>query len=701
MLNSAATLEEGGPSVTQTANDNLAQRPKGGVMKFAYATGSRPLDGYTIKRGVGVGGFGDVYFAISDAGKEVALKRVQRSMDVEVRGVSQCLNLKHINLISLFDIKYDDEGQAWVVMEYVTGESLKDVIDRNPNGMPLSEVEDWFGQIASGVAYLHDHGIVHRDLKPGNIFVDEDIVKIGDYGLSKYISCSRRSGQTESVGTFHYMAPEIGKGVYGKEIDVYALGIMLYEMLSGSVPFEGESSQEIIMKHLTAEPNVDKVAERFRPVIRKALFKDPEQRYSSVTEMLRAFNSLNVATSSAPSLGTASTQSTARPQDKIPPIRIPVAAATETLYIMDESEGIQFGPLKEVVPVVAAGKSASAAQPVASRPEPIANAVRQGSSNAMSWWRDSELSMPLKLLVIFAIATVFVINSGWLVPLGIVLGCAYLIYFAIYSLVTVSGGAEAEHASRNASNGAPTSSLNRHHTALRKRKWRQIARDELRSKHGTVRLAELNGSFLVSAVAASLLGIVMLMVGEVSIFGSTASVYAWSLFAWLAIICAACSWAILTVGKQWEGHEGSSLQRRFVLLLVGLVMGALAFAASEFLDVRRAGFLSLDSSQGYENWPTMYSADGQPELPVFMIYFAALFFLPRWWQQADPIRRSRLSVFRTGGCVLFAWILHLVLPFPQPWGIMLAAALSVAVQLSSPHVARRDRERFQQQALQS
>ena len=108
-------------------------------MKFAYATGSRPLDGYTIKRGVGIGGFGDVYFAISDAGKEVALKRIQRSMVVEVRGVSQCLNLKHINLISLFDIKYDDEGQAWVVMEYVTGESLKDVIDRNPNGMPLSE----------------------------------------------------------------------------------------------------------------------------------------------------------------------------------------------------------------------------------------------------------------------------------------------------------------------------------------------------------------------------------------------------------------------------------------------------------------------------------------------------------------------------------------------------------------------------------
>ena len=688
MLNPAATLEEGGPSVTHAANDNHVQLPKGGVMKFAYATGSRPLDGYTIKRGVGVGGFGDVYFAISDAGKEVALKRIQRSMDVEVRGVSQCLNLKHINLISLFDIKYDDEGQAWVVMEYVTGESLKDVIDRNPNGMPISEVEDWFGQIASGVAYLHDHGIVHRDLKPGNVFVDEDIVKIGDYGLSKYISCSRRSGQTESVGTFHYMAPEIGKGVYGKEIDVYALGIMLYEMLSGSVPFEGESSQEIIMKHLTAEPNVDAVAERFRPVIRKTLFKDPEQRYGSVMDMLRAFNSLDVATSTAS-------------HGKIPPVRIPVAEATETLYIMDESEGIELGPLKEVVSVVAINEPKLGARPVVPRPEPIAKAVRQGSSNAMSWWRDSKLSMPLKLLLILGIAVVFVFNSGWLIPLGIVLGAAYLIYFGIYSLVAVSGGAPTREIPQQAANVEATATQGRRNATLRKRKWRQIAQDELRSKHGTERLTELNGSFLVSAIAASLLGFVMLQVGDIQILESTTSVYAWSLYAWLATTCAACSWAILTVGKKWEGHEGRPIQRRFSMLLVGLFMGGLAFAASEFLDIRRVGFLSVDSMRGHHLWSTMYGASGQPDLSVFMIHFAALFFLPRWWQQVDRLRRSRLSVFRTGGCVLFAWILHLILPFPQPWGIMLAAAVSVAVQLSSPHVATRDRERFQQQALAS
>ncbi len=187
--------------------------------------------------------------------------------------------------MALYDIKYDDEDQAWVVMEYVAGDSLQDVIERNPHGMPLDQVNFWFDGIAAGVAHLHDCGIVHRDLKPGNIFIDGRIVKIGDYGLSKFISCSRRSGQTQSVGTFHYMAPEIGQGKYGKEIDVYALGIMLYEMVTGRVPYDGESSQEIIMKHLTAQPDLANIPEPYRSVIARALAKDPAQRNNSVQEM--------------------------------------------------------------------------------------------------------------------------------------------------------------------------------------------------------------------------------------------------------------------------------------------------------------------------------------------------------------------------------------------------------------------------------
>ncbi len=269
-------------------------------MKFSYPSGAKPLQGFTIKRGIGVGGFGEVYFAISDAGKEVALKKIQRNLDVELRGVRQCLNLNHVNLISLWDIKTNDRGESWVVMEYVPGVSLRDVIEAFPKGMPETEIKKWFAATASGVAYLHKHGIVHRDLKPGNIFRDDDqhIVKIGDYGLSKFIACNRKSGQTEAVGTFHYMAPEIGKGVYGKEIDIYALGILLYEMLTGDVPFNGESSQEIIMKHLTANVPLEKIPPAFHRVTLKSLNKDPQYRYSSVQAMVKELPWRDLATNS-------------------------------------------------------------------------------------------------------------------------------------------------------------------------------------------------------------------------------------------------------------------------------------------------------------------------------------------------------------------------------------------------------------------
>ena len=108
---------------------------------------------------------------------------------------------------------------------------------------------------------------MHRDLKPGNVFNDLGIVKVGDYGLSKFISASHRGGHTESVGTFHYMAPEIGRGQYGREIDIYAIGIMLYELLTGQVPFDGESCHEIIVKHLTATPDLGGITEPYRSTI--------------------------------------------------------------------------------------------------------------------------------------------------------------------------------------------------------------------------------------------------------------------------------------------------------------------------------------------------------------------------------------------------------------------------------------------------
>ncbi len=261
-------------------------------MKFCYSSGQRPLDGFTLKRGIGRGGFGEVYFAVSDGGKEVALKLVRGDTQIELRGVAQCLNLKHPNLVNLYDLRTDNQGDHWVLMEYIAGEPLNVVLGRHPGGLPRELAREWFLGLARAVAYLHDHGIVHRDLKPGNVFLENGMVKVGDYGLSKSMSTSVRTAQTHSVGTVHYMAPEISTGNYGKQIDTYAAGVILYEMLTGRVPFDGESSGEILMKHLTAPPDLSKVSSEYVPILAKALAKNPSQRYASMAEMARAVEAL-------------------------------------------------------------------------------------------------------------------------------------------------------------------------------------------------------------------------------------------------------------------------------------------------------------------------------------------------------------------------------------------------------------------------
>lgn len=255
---------------------------------YQYQHGQRPLEGFTIQRGAGRGGFGEVYYALSDSGREVALKLVLTYEQIELRGISQCMNLKSPHLVTIFDVKYGTDGRPWVIMEYVAGPSLRQLLDEAPSGLGTQKAAFFLREIGKGLTYLHDCGIVHRDLKPGNIFYENGYVKIGDYGLSKAISTSRHSGQTVTVGTVHYMAPEIGAGNYDRGIDIYAMGALLYEMLTGQVPFFGASPAEVLMKHLSATADVSGIEEPFKTVILKAMAKDPTQRYQSVQEMVEA-----------------------------------------------------------------------------------------------------------------------------------------------------------------------------------------------------------------------------------------------------------------------------------------------------------------------------------------------------------------------------------------------------------------------------
>ncbi len=304
-------------------------------MKFTYSSGQRVLDGYTLKRGIGRGGFGEVYYAISDGGKEVALKLVRgHNLEIELRGMAQCLNLKHPNLMTLIDLRMDAQGDHWVVMEYISGEPLSVVLNRHPQGLAPELAQQWFIALAKAVGCLHDHGIVHRDLKPGNIFVENGAVKVGDYGLCKFISSSQRTAQTQSVGTVHYMAPEISTGNYHKQIDIYSAGIILYEMLTGRVPFDGESAGEILMKHLTSPPDLSVLPPEYVNIVGKALAKNPAHRYVSVMEMAKEVEAVGRgpeakrtanSTSGSPRFADRGFGAPASPQT--PPAAVPVLTA--------------------------------------------------------------------------------------------------------------------------------------------------------------------------------------------------------------------------------------------------------------------------------------------------------------------------------------------------------------------------------------
>jgi len=648
------------------------------AMKFTYPSGARPLEGYTIKRGIGRGGFGEVYFAVSDAGKEVALKLIRRHLDVELRGVRQCLNLKHPNLLAIHDIRSDGQDDRWVVMEYISGDSLEAAIERNPNGMPLEEVIDWIQGIVAGVGYLHDRGIVHRDLKPGNIFKDEGIIKIGDYGLAKFVSCSRRSGQTETVGTVHYMAPEISRGRYGKEVDTYALGIILYEMLTGRAPFEGESVAEVLMKHLDTPPDLSPLSPTFRALVGKALHKDPDARFKHVKEMLAMLPGQT-------GQGSAQANPTYHAAYHAPEATATTGAAG-------------WSP-----EVAASAAYAQAASPdVISNDievvdeEPVWRWVRNTFQQMSDAWHRADLNPILRTLII--IGTIFVVltSAGVLFPLAFVLTLTYGVYLAIRSIVLMTAGSsrpalpgprgippQAAAARENAMRVAQQAKRTKH--------WRRsepVLAEEVPPKSARQKVTELTGSMLLAALVAGIMSVVMLVLRRDQVMQPEQLV-------WLSLVGVLGSWAVMIPAKLWEGTDTEQTARRFTMLVAGLLVGAAATGLAQFLSIE---FHPLEAGS-YSRWlgrevtSSFYSPTGEPTLLAYLAYFGFLMFVLRWWRQAEPDRPSRVSLWATAISVFGAWVLHLFWPFPQPWGLMLAATIAVSVQLASPWENKRKRNK--------
>jgi hypothetical protein len=338
---------------------------------YTFKHGDRPIEGITIQRAVGRGGFGEVYYALSDSGKQLAVKYLRENPEVELRGIAQVMNLKSPHLITIYDVRHNEDGEPFVIMEYVSGPSLRELLVADPDGLGPQKAAFFIKGIAHGLSYLHERGIVHRDLKPGNIFYDDGYVKIGDYGLSKHIAVSAHSGNTISVGTVHYMAPEIGSGSYTKSIDIYALGVMLYEMLTGRLPFTGSSMGEVLMRHLSDQPDLTGLPEPFASVIGKALAKEPRDRYQDTDEMVEALTSATEVSDSLASFDASVLAQTPRVEHPVDADRtVTTPPKAPAVPAMDAREPIDLPPIPPI-PAVLGPKAAKRARKLQQKAQKI------------------------------------------------------------------------------------------------------------------------------------------------------------------------------------------------------------------------------------------------------------------------------------------------------------------------------------------
>lgn len=252
------------------------------------------IPGYQILNKLGSGVFGEVYKAKKTSiGKLYAIKflRIQdeglgEQIMRELGSIDHFAQVDHPNLVSIED-RGEAGGIPFIVMGYAGDETLKVLLRAGPVSLERTAV--LFRQILRGVQALHEHAIVHFDLKPANIFIRGDVARVGDYGLSRLMSESRAT-LSMGRGTPHYMAPEMLQRRGDARSDVYSLGVMLFEMLTGDVPFSGGSEWEILKRHESEMPKLPaSVPAALRGVVLKCLAKRPEDRYVHAGALIEAF----------------------------------------------------------------------------------------------------------------------------------------------------------------------------------------------------------------------------------------------------------------------------------------------------------------------------------------------------------------------------------------------------------------------------
>lgn len=260
--------------------------------------GKRISGRYKLEKHIGGGGMSNVYQAhdmILDRDVAIKILRYDFSNEEDLhrrfqREALSVTSLTHDNIVTIYDVGEDGDIH-YIVMEHVKGQTLKEYIADNAPVQPAKAVTI-MKQLLSAIEHAHEHHIVHRDIKPQNILLDEEgNVKVTDFGIAMALSATSFTQTNSVLGTVHYLSPEQARGgTATRKSDIYALGIVLFELLTGQLPFKGESAVSIALKHLQAEtPSVRAInaaiPQSLENVVLRATAKKPEDRYVSVKEM--------------------------------------------------------------------------------------------------------------------------------------------------------------------------------------------------------------------------------------------------------------------------------------------------------------------------------------------------------------------------------------------------------------------------------
>ena len=260
--------------------------------------GSKISDRYQIIKTLGEGGMANVYLAhdtILDRNVAVKVLRGDLASDEKFvrrfqREALSASSLSHPNIVEMYDVG-EDNGQYYIVMEYVDGKTLKQILKQRGK-LSITEVIDIMLQLTDGMAHAHDAYIIHRDIKPQNIMIlSNGMIKITDFGVATAMNSTQLTQTNSVMGTVHYLPPEQAQGK-GSTIrsDIYSMGIMMYELLTGLVPYKGDNAVEIALKHLKEPlPSIRKInsniPQSIENVIIKATAKNPKNRYVDAREM--------------------------------------------------------------------------------------------------------------------------------------------------------------------------------------------------------------------------------------------------------------------------------------------------------------------------------------------------------------------------------------------------------------------------------